>query len=73
MNINISPKNTPAGTRLLFRNVNGFLKEATIREWAESGKYLNWDGNWISINETKYMTFVEKLSDDSLWQDKGVS
>lgn len=70
MNLEINPTNTPAGTRLLYRNPNGFLKEATIMEWSSSGEYLNWNGNWLSLEETRFFTFVEQLSDDTLYYNK---
>lgn len=70
MNLKFSPTTTPAGSRFLYRNMNGFLKEGTIREWAKSGDYLNWDGQWITVRDANNFTLVEILPEDDLWKDK---
>lgn len=70
MNLRFSPETTPSGSRFLYRNNRGELGEATIREWSNSGKYLNWDGQWMNINETQYITLIEILSIDDLYRDK---
>lgn len=73
MNLKFSPKITPAGSRFLYREGfpgatdRGDLKEGTIREWSTSGNYLNWDGKWISIEDTSHITLVEILNFDSLY------
>lgn len=67
MNLKFSPETTPSGSRFLYRNTRGELGEATIREWSNSGEYLNWDGKWMSISDTQYITLVEILSVDDLW------
>lgn len=67
MNLKFSPDNTPSGSRFLYRNNRGDLEEATIREWSQSGQYLNWDGKWIGIEETKDFTLIEVLRIDDLY------
>jgi hypothetical protein len=67
MNLKFSPETTPSGSRFLYRNSRGELGEATIREWSNSGDYLNWDGKWMSLNDTQYLTLVEILSVDNLY------
>lgn len=70
MNLKFSPETTPSGSRFLYRNNRGELNEATIREWSDSGEYLNWDGKWMSIKDITYLTLIEMLSVDTLWSNK---
>lgn len=70
MNLKFSPETTPSGSRFLYRNNRGELGEATIREWSNSGEYLNWDGKWMSVKDTIYLTLVEMLNIDTLWSNK---
>ena len=67
MNLKFSPETTPSGSRFLYRNSRGELGEATIREWSTSGDYLNWDGKWMNVNDTQYLTLVEILTIDDLY------
>lgn len=69
MNLKFSPETTPSGSRFLYRNSTGELGEATIREWSNSGNYLNWDGKWIKIEDTLNITLVEILNFDSLYHN----
>jgi len=69
MNLKFSPETTPAGSRFLYKDSRGFLEEGTIREWSDSGQYLNWNGKWMSIDELKYFTLIEILRVDDLWRD----
>ena len=70
VNIKFSRENTPAGTRFLYRNDSNRLIEGTVREWAKSGQYLNFDGQWTTIEGIEKYTIVEILPKDSLWEEK---
>ena len=70
MSLKFSPETTPAGSRFLYKDNRGFLEEGTIREWSDSGQYLNWNGKWMTLKDLEYFTLVEILRADDLWQDK---
>lgn len=61
MNLEFSVKYTPSGTRFLYRDSYGFLKEGTVYEWSRSGKYLNISGDWMTIDSVKNILIVEIL------------
>lgn len=70
MNLKFTPETTPAGTRFLYRDTSSKLREATIREWSISGKYVNVDGDWLSEQDVNLFVLVELLKDDDLWRTK---
>jgi len=70
MNLKFTPTTTPAGTRFLYRDASSGLREATIREWSVSGKYVNIDGEWVSEQDINLFVLVELLKDDDLWRTK---
>lgn len=61
MNIEFSIKYTPPGTRFLYRDSYGFLKEGIIYEWSKSGTYINISGEWMMLDSVKNILIVEIL------------
>lgn len=70
MNLKFSPAIIPAGSRFLYRDTSGKLREATIREWSSSGKYVNVDGEWLSEQDINLFVLVEMLTEDDLWRTR---
>jgi hypothetical protein len=68
MNLKFDPVTTPAGTRFLYRDTSGKLHEATIREWSESSKYVNVDGEWLCEKDINLFVLVELLLEDEIYK-----